>query len=669
MNNIVNARKLLTKTVAWLNKALPNLVLVRFDDGVVQELSFQTVMLSRIAWEAYTEFPKVQITNKCLFLPEEPNADSKCITRISDSIIDAYRDMLYDPMFKETLEKAIFDIPVNLHNYVLVYLAEFSVDLSVEHFLELRQDKGLKKLLPNGHKPTQEEAVSMLDKIKDYILQSPTLDHNTIAITVRTNAIRMTPILQTCGFVGYLTNMNSRVYDEPIIANLIDGSPTLGSFYKMCDQAGIAYAVADNDLATCEWKTRVRQQLSAMLQTVHYVDCGSESYLDITLEDDLDVRQMNGKYFVNDKGSLEEFSSKRHKSLIGSTLKVRSFYAGCSHPDPNGVCQVCFGGIAFNLKQGGNVGIDLDSQLGAKIAGAMLGTKHSIVSASVDKALLGLDASKHLSIGDDGHSYKLSKNALANKDHLSLIISSGKIRWLERAIREENLHTIDRETMGSLDQIIFAYTNKKTGHISNTYIVDMVTQARKPILSLDFLRHIHKRGMSINDKGDYVIPMGGIDANAVLFELPIKTYGLSDLVTRISGLIESNLNKKSWRAVPENRFLLLEEMRTLVKERLGVINLTVLEATLYSVLGVDPIAENYSMPKNKDPLRGAGILTDIMFGRTLGAVMAWQHPHEYIFNNPTAFTLDGKTGSVMDAVWAPKEHIRVERIRNGIQAF
>lgn len=70
-------------------------------------------------------------------------------------------------------------------------------------------------------------------------------------------------------------------------------------------------------------------------------DCGSDDYLEITIESKSMLKRLNGRYYAGKKG-LHQIDEKDER-LIGKTVRLRT---PVTCHDDDGICRTCYGGLA-----------------------------------------------------------------------------------------------------------------------------------------------------------------------------------------------------------------------------------------------------------------------------------------------------------------------------------
>ncbi len=97
------------------------------------------------------------------------------------------------------------------------------------------------------------------------------------------------------------------------------------------------------------------------------------------------------------------------------------------------------------------------------------------------------------------------------------------------------------------------------------------------------------------------------------------------------------------------------EFHDLVNKRMSV-NLSVLDAIIYSSMVVSTDEPNYDLPKPWTP-SGLGVLKSLLTNRSLSAMMGYQG-HRQTFTDPSSFVVKNRLDHPFDSIFMPHEVLK-----------
>ena len=125
-------------------------------------------------------------------------------------------------------------------------------------------------------------------------------------------------------------------------------------------------------------------------------------------------------------------------------------------------------------------------------------------------------------------------------------------------------------------------------------------------------------------------------------------------IKSISEIIEARVKELTERTRNESPVQTLTELFDVVNTKLFV-NISLLEAIIYSAMIVDPDTNDYRLPKGEQP-RGLGVTSVTIPNRSLSAALAYEGQYNTI-TDPRSFFEFERPSSVMDAFVMPKQTV------------
>ncbi len=669
----IAAAKLLPYSTQQLWDNLAGEFSVVFDDGVVQT-NEREVIYSSYAWALHRRYPKTPLKAKhhvqSVFTPsrEMPaQAHLKLLNNVFWDVYDAYRDDYPDRrVLIEELSLLVYQISNQIYNDLSIRLEAYVTSLDITDFLAILRDPVIAQGIADAQ-PTEQGIEKVNKLIQDRLDHAPEFYHNPLATTIRTGIARMGQALQCLGLRGFITDVDSQIFPEPIMTSYISGHRSL--YASMIESRSAAKSLMNTTkpLQDSEYFSR-RQQLVCMnIRNLHMIDCGSQAYLYWTVRPERyegatkvsegDLATIQGSYYLDETTGTLKVVRKSDKHLIGKTIPLRSVVAGCNHPDPNGVCEVCFGETALALPINSNAGHNACVTMTAVLGQLILSTKHFDGSSKVEGIYLEKDpvARKYLSAPPDGNSYFLNE-ALRGRN-IKIRVSVDDAKGLPDLRLVDDVAKLNVLRTSQFEGVTFVVEDpvKKETH---TTTVRVVVNQRKASLTTQMLAHIKSRGADgyqiIKDArdGKYEFDLTGWDFSQPIFVLPMRHFNMSNHQFEIARMLEATAEEMEKRSKDVSPTAMLVEFHDLVNRRLSV-NLSVLSLIIYSSMVVNIDECNYDLPKLGTQM-GLGVLKALLAYRSLSAMLSYEG-HRQTFTDASSFRVRNRLDHPFDSLFMPHE--------------
>lgn len=685
----IKAQKLLGYTPEQLWDSLEGDFILLFGDEEVPT-NHREVIYSSYVWAFHRRFPKtplkkthhIQSVTKGKELPAQ--AHLKLINAVFWDVFDAYRDDYSDPrVLLDELSLMVYQITNHMYNELSVRLEAFVTSLDITDFIAITQhppiaqaqreteelvhqlyDREIDPMVKDSSQAVAEaKIVEINELIQSEINTAPELRLNPLAVAIRTGIARMGQALQCLGPRGFITDVDSYIFPKPVTSGYIHGMRSLYASIIESRSAAKALMNTTKPLQDSEYFSR-RQQLVCMnIRNLHMCDCGSQHYLlwhvrDVQYEgttkiSDGDLLTIAGKYYLDEESNQLQVIKKSDTHLIGKTIKMRSITAGCNHPDPNGVCATCFGETGLALPINSNLGHSACVTMTAILGQLILSTKHYDSSSTVEGIVLTNKPieKKYLSAEVNGNSYYLSESLKGKKVKLYVNVDYAKGLPDLRLINDVN--QINLERTSQFPVVMISVTDDR-GYVESTSL-NVHVHHRLSSLSPEMLAYLKLKGFEVvKDTRDarYEFDMSGWDYKKPVFVLPMRHFNMSNHQGEIAKMLESTaeeMEKRSKYVQPTN---MLVEFHDLVNRRLNV-NLSVLDAIIYSSMVVDTDEPNYDLPKPWTR-SGLGVLRLLLSNRSLSAQLGYQG-HRHTFTDPSSFVVKNRMDHSFDVIFMPQE--------------
>lgn len=609
-------------------------------------------------WDILRAYPMVKI--KVTHHLDAVLAKSPYGTKSHRMLIDSfYKDIveqyaLWLPEQRDALNELIYKVNNNAYNELSVRLLPYVTSIDILDFIEVTDVPEIKEVVTDTPKTTAgiENCYSVTTNA---LMNNPMLDSNPVAKAARFGTANINQILQCVAARGFNADVDGSIFPIPITNSYLVGMRTLYDSMVESRLAAKSLLYTKAPLQQTEYFARRLQIVAMILQNMHYTDCGSTSYLDWLVlgeGEDLggtkkyggDLKLLVGKYYLDEEtNTLKEITGKE-KHLVGKVIKLRSVIAGCNHPDPVGVCSVCYGSLANNIPPGANVGHINAATLNREASQNVLSTKHVEASASKDALTLDSTKYKYFRLNKEKDSYLISKECLKNEYMLE--VKKESVTSIKELIAADSVSNLDISRVVSIADVSFIKN-------SNVDEVHIAHNGRNLIFTKQFIEFVKVKGFTLNSRSNYVFDLKGWSYEAPIFYLPNKQSSNFDHVMMIASMIEGTV-KKTTKASKDPGSTLdgYRELFYAINSRLNI-KFSVLEAIFYTYMADLDYTKGMGLPKGDGPKISASDSVIIKY-RSLAAAMAYEH-HRKIISSPLSFHKLGRQNHKMDIFLAPKE--------------
>lgn len=659
----VHIRSLLKHTTSVLWENLRGDFMLVFDDGLGIETNEKECIYSSYCWDLIREYPELMITSNHhihgVIKDGRMTADTHndLLSNILFDIYDAYQAIVPDKVkLLDYMSKRAYEIVNLMYNELSYRLQARVTTLDILDFLEIDEHPDIVKA-EKSLQQTQEGIDAFYKTIKNTLNNDPALDNNQLAKAVRSKLVKTDQTLQCVGPRGFLTDVDSYIYKRPIVTGYFKGVRTLEDSMKESRSAAKALMFSVDPMKKAEYFSRRQQFVCQNVKNLHRTDCGSKHYLlwqvrgeeviegIVTRESDL--KTIFGKYYLDEESNTLKVIKKSDTHLIGKTIKIRDAVAGCQHPDPYGICEVCFGEASITVPEDTNLGHMACVSMTQIVTQLVLSTKHYDGSSVVEGIRLQPYDKKYLSAQINGNDYYLS-NDLKNKK-VSIKIDARNAKGLADVSAVDDVGKLTISRISEIEELQLIIDNQK-GQIDEIPLTVAVNK-RLANLTHHLLRHCKRTGWEIVDN-KYIIDMTGWDWSQPILTLPLRHFNMMDFATEIAKVLESTVKDMKARDTVVDPAAMLTEFHDLVNKRITV-NLSILSIIIYSSMVVSATEGNYSLPKPWTT-SGMGVMKLIMENRSLSATMAYERQTNTVLS-PNSYLMTNRPDHIFDSLICPSE--------------
>ncbi len=657
MSHEISVREILAEDTENLWTKLPKTFLLKYDNGEVLETNYKTTIFTSYYWDLIREWPNIIVKpNHHLDFYFKKSPFGAHTHRVL--IESFYKDIavsygLDTPLKRDYLDKRVFEVNNNAYNKLSVHLYPYMTSIDILDFIEVADDPEIKEMIEKCE-PDQLSVSQLSENIVKFLYTTNKLSNNRLVKATRAKIVKDNQVSQCVGVRGYPTDVDSMLFKYPIMSGYVNGLNTLYDSMTESRSASKSLLFSTAPLQFSEYLSRRIQLMAMSVERMHYGDCGSNKYMDcLVTANEYDefnnlIKKSNlplmaGKYYLDEETNTLKVITGKETHLLNKWIKVRSIVAGCDHPDPHGVCSVCFGELSQNIQPGANVGHLCGSVLGQIISQLILSVKHHEKSADISYIKLNPRMNKFFYIDSARDKYYIQKETIDKGYYVE--VPRDSLLNLNDVLNVKNLSYDDISRTAHIDDIaLFKDSEYEIFHLR--------VENRYGILSKEFIEYIKQKEWLMNKKSNYVFDISDWDYRKPFIVLPKKHYNNNDLSKDIEALIQgSKTDNKKKNRTPKAAFW---ELFDLVNSRLDV-NFAIIETIIYSSMVISN--ENYDarLPKANDP-KELGVLKDIMARRSLSGQLAYQYVTKEL-TNPESFFPLFRENYVMDVYINPKETI------------
>lgn len=660
----VDARKLLKYSTEELWDNLDGEFSIRFDDGDIVT-NYKECIFSSYAWQFHRLYPKTQLLKKHhvrTVIGDNRVSSSTHLKLIGNclwSVYDAYRfDNIDRTKLIDTLARLAYEVTNHLYNELTYRLEEYVTSIDILDFLEVTNHPQLLKVMAEIQ-PTQNSIINAYSEIKSIVNGSDDLRENPLAKAVRSNIVDVNQVMQCIGPRGFLTDIDSHQFKKPVIRGYVQGIRSLHDSMVESRSASKSLAFSSETLQKSEYFSRRQQLICQNVQNLHMVDCGSTHYLTWHVRDaryegdtqisDSDLKTINGKYYLDESSNTLNIVRLSDKHLIGKTIKLRSVVAGCMHPDPNGVCEVCFGESSLSVPEKTNLGHATCVSMTEKISQIVLSAKHLDTSANIEGISLKPFEKRYLNAPVNSNLYFLNSD-LKNKQ-VSMLIDPAFATGLTDINLVSDVKMLNISRVSEFEIITLVITDSK-GIETDTIPIKVSVNKRLANMTHCLLKHIKVNGWSVNKDNKYCIDMKNWDYSLPILSLPMRHFSMGDHQNDIAVMLEATVKDLTYRDSVISPTAMLIEFHDLVNRRLSI-NLAILEIVVYSSMVVSASDGDYSLPKPWTT-SGLGVMRMLLSNRSMAPAMAYER-HKDSIVSPSNYINTNRPDHIFDSLILPNE--------------
>lgn len=667
-------RDLITQDPYTILEEYPRRFIIAFDDGSTLETSSKKTWASAFYWTIVRQFPEIKVTPKHHFesiLGKESlksGSHRKLATNLYKSFVDVVEFVTAEE--RETIQRCILVATNNFYNGLRAQSGAYVQPIDILDCIELMYHPRIYAATLEA--PATDKGVEMVySVIRDVIDNDEDYRNNALVKAVRQGTVNFNQVCQSIGVRGFPKELGGRIFKTMARSNYVFGMVNLYEF--AADSRGSAehLKATESPLQDSEYFSRRLQLETCVLERIHHTDCGTARTIPWHVKPPGineqtgdyykgDLQYLIGKMYYDENGDLKSIKGTE-KHLNSTNINIRSILT-CEHPDPHGVCQVCYGLMANNHSRWANLGVVSSTTIVSKISQKTLSTKHLVSSGKGSSIILSTLAANYFVRGPKNTDFVLKPSLAESKPRV--VIVRDEALGLVDIQNADDIEKFNPERITSLDKIRFRKFNHLDQEIPGDEI-KLAQDGRFASMSADFLQYVKAHGWEVDEQNNFVISLAHWDYSKVIFTLPDIQVSFSAHGNAIARVVESAFQKLSERVSENAPLRVLNQLFDMVNSAGLDTNIVAPEAIVYAFQ--QPAMGNYSMSRGSDtPVLGIG--ADLILNRSMGTATAYQ---EWAGNflNPLTYYGKNKPDTMMDVHLHPREVVNEFRRKNGLRPY
>jgi hypothetical protein len=661
------ARKMLKYTPDELLKRLTGSFTLVFDDGEI-ETDWKETIFSRHIWKFHVEYPDTPLLvrhhyqsvsngKKVVNTKTHSRLISKVLWEVYENEVKKIPgiELLKTPQMdskpaemelklRDDLAALAYRIVNDLYNFSVKHLLEYVSSLDILDFTEIVLHPAILDIKAKMQ-PTHRSAGVAFKEVGSFIMKDSSLDHNRLARATRAGLVKRDQVIQCIGPRGTVTETDSTPFIVPVLSGFAEGIRPLHESLFESRSAAKSLAMAGQEISDAEYFSRKLQLLDMQVVNLHMADCGSKSYNLWTVREG-ELPTLAGAHYIDNIGR-RQIVREDSFYLVGETIKLRN-PIHCNHPDPYGICSECFGDLAYSVLKGSNIGHMSATNMCQKVTQGIMSIKHSDSGGLAEPIRLKDPfAKKFFKVSSDGNSYIFNRDAKAKVKYL--ILPPQACGYIKDIYLVKDVRDLPAAMVTELADVGLVVPTKNGEE--EIISIPVKQEGRLASLSYDFLDHIKRAGIELDDKDRHRVPLEGWNWNLNVMNMPLRHYNMADLSKEISDMIEAKMKDMAKRDKHVSPTAFLDEFYRMVNSRIQV-NIAVLGVVMLGIMLRSAENYDYRLPKQNTE-RGLGVLKPTMAGRSLSAAMAYQEHSDVIFS-PFSFTRKVRPHHPFDALLMPE---------------
>lgn len=636
---------------------------VLFEDNKVVRLTSAEIVMTRYCLEIISVTPDLPILSKYAINNYYTNGiyTSKTLNKAFESILEDIVNLYIVPVNNRELLKTVYakmqETFNNIYNELVHAKTEYATSINIIDFLEIQFDEGLINSLQQvAENPTVEAVDNTYQVLNDIMYNKPELRLNIIALGYVAGTINPNQIKQMLAARGYVTEIDSNIFEYPIASSFVLGMSNLYDLTIESRAGAKALYLSNRAVQESEYFARELQLVTMSVENLVDGDCGNRDYMKwfvrpASMAGKSDISNMIGKRFFNEETGKEEIITKQHTHLEGQNILLRTSFK-CKLEDKKSICTHCFGELSYGIHAHSNLGHISSTAVTEKVTQSILSTKHLTSSATSNDINLDKTAAEFFNVkGKNSYAFKAN---LINKVRTSykMIINQQDAFGIKDMQKGVDVYKFNPFRISRIESIIIMTENNDGKQ--DWYPIVIKDTNKYGSFTYDFLEYIVEEGYSLDDQDRYIIDLNNWVTTKPVIVMPLLEYNFLALAKNIKAVFKYMDIRKGDKS-SETQESMLQKLFDLVNTKLDI-NIALLEVIVYAFTIMSIRNNNYDIGRNaEDPqmMRIKGIMTN----RSCGGSYAWEEVLSTILS-PSSFNGRNAVDHPLDVLIDPENTIK-----------
>ena len=669
--NVINIETIFRMPVEEILYLKTNLNLKFADGKVLENRYYKDIILFRYILDLANEFP-VKLTSDLW---------------IENFYIQGYftggtylgvYSLFYKKFFTEKLDSNKENTSILKKLYATMYetmhkvnkelvreLIDYAMDVEIDDILEIQFDEELINAIIESSKNKDQISVEKTYKVLDKLFKERRYNENLMTLLYLSGAVSKDQVKQLLGSRGYLTELDSKLFTEPMTNSFVLGFKNMYEATIESRAGAKAQYLSTKAIQDSEYANREIQLITMVIERVERTACEHPTYVDFYIRPAEyenskltyggDLPNIIGKYYL-DTDNKEKIISGDEKHLIGTTIRLRSGVY-CSHRDKKAICSKCLGELAHNVLERDNLGNLTSTYANSKRTQSLLSAKHLLKSATTTPLKLSEIVLKYFALR--GERLYIKSNLLNKKNtKVFLKISQNEAWGLKQLIEKKDIRGLVLSKVSRINKVDLVFINKN-GEVIREETLELKSANRFAFLSIPFLTYIAEVGYETPDEDNYLIALNEYTAKKHMFMYEKKEFDFAALNKEFKSLIKTRKFKKTANGYISEYapHVLVENLFKLVNTKLNI-NITLLEILVYALTIQNYDDQDFDLGRNS-AIKMLGGFKEAINGRSIGASYDWDNLLAKVLN-PLLYKKEQKPSTPMDVFFKPNEVLKYE---------
>ena len=671
---IIPVRKLFLLPAEKVLNLKTNLNLQFEDDVVIENAYYKDVILFRYFLDFLNRF-QVTITSDLWITNYYVEGYFA-----SSTYLNLYTK-IYKKFFKENLDptkdnsetlralfKAMYDTVYKVNKYLVRDIIEYAIDVEIQDILEIQFDQELLEAIAKASVEKSQDAIEHTYKTLDNIFHTRKYKDNLMTMLYLSGAVSKDQIKQLLGSRGYLTELDSKLFKEPMTNSFALGFKNMYDAAIESRAGAKAQYLSSKAIQDSEYANREVQLFTMVVERIQREPCKHPTYVEFLVRPPEyndngklihggDLKNLIGKYYLDPETGEEKVITGNEKHLIGKTIEIRSgVYCSCS--DKKAICSKCLGEISHSILNRENLGNIVSAFVNAKKSQSLLSAKHLLKSATTTPLELDSTVTDFFILKKE-KLYPRANTVNKRNVRVYLRINQNEAWGLKSAIQMKNIRNITINKISRLESVDLVFVDEKTGDVKEEVTIPLKSKNRYAYLTIPFIGYVMEKGYTTPDEKTYLIDITNYPNKQSIFMYEEKEFDFSALNSEFKKLIKSRKFIKV-DGVYRSEYaphVLVEKLFRLINTKLNI-NLALIEVIVYALTIQDPNELDYDLGRNSS-IKNVGGFKEVIDGRSLGASYDWDDLQNKILH-PLLYKKEHKPSTPMDTFLKPNEVIMYE---------